>query len=80
MRTGHLAPVTASAIVGGKTAFSLGRVGNGKQSKGKETTKESTSIHGKTSRRPGNQAIGTVQSNRGKNLSLQTRSIAASEY
>jgi hypothetical protein len=43
MRTGHLAPVTASAIVGGKTAFSFGCGGDGKQRGGKE----STSIHGK---------------------------------
>ena len=76
MRAGHLAPVTASAIVGGKTAFSLGRVGDGKQSEGKESTKESTSIHGKTSRCPGNQATGTVQSNRGKNLSGQSPALA----
>ena len=46
MSTGHFTPVTASAIVGGKTAFSFGRVGDGKQSSGKE----GTSIHGKTSR------------------------------
>ena len=73
MSTGHLAPVAASAVVGGKTAFSFGRVGDGKQSGGKE----STSIHGNTSRRPGNKAAETVQRNRGKNLSLQTGSIGA---
>src|ERR1700736_2234234 len=73
MSTGHLAPVAASAVVGSKTAFSFGRVGDGKQSGGKE----STSIHGNTSRRPGNKAAETVQRNRGKNLSLQTGSIGA---
>src|SRR5260370_18058070 len=52
MSTGHLAPVAASAVVGGKAAFSFGRVGDGKQSGGKE----STSIHGNTSRRPANKA------------------------
>src|ERR1700737_1530727 len=73
MSTGHLAPMAASAVVGSKTAFSFGRVGDGKQSGGKE----STSIHGNTSRRPGNKAAETVQRNRGKNLSLQTGSIGA---
>jgi hypothetical protein len=43
MSTSHLAPVAASAIVGGKTAFSFGRLGDGKQSSGEE----SGSIHGK---------------------------------
>ena len=72
MSTGHLAPVAASAVVGSKTAFSFGRVGDGKQSGGKE----STSIHGNTSRRPGNKAAETVQRNRGKNLSGQSPALA----
>jgi hypothetical protein len=38
MSTGRLAPVAASAAIGGKTAFSFGRVGDGKQSGGKEST------------------------------------------
>jgi hypothetical protein len=63
MSTGRLAPVAASAAIGGKTAFSFGRVGDGKQSGGKE----STSIHGKNSRRPDNKAARTARSNRGKN-------------
>ena len=54
MSTGHLALVAASAIVGGKTAFSFGRVGDGKQRSGKE----SRSIHDETSHRPGNKATG----------------------
>src|SRR6266436_5898115 len=58
MSTGHLAPVAASAIVGGQTVFGPGRVGDGKQGKGKENTKASTSIHDKISRRPGNTAAG----------------------
>src|SRR6202049_939837 len=73
MTPGSLAPVPASAVVGSKTAFSFGRVGDGKQSGGKE----STSIHGNTSRRPGNKAAETVQRNRGKNLSLKTGHIGA---
>src|ERR1700730_6783036 len=72
MSTGHFAPVAASAIVGGETAFSPGRVGDGKQGK----DKASTSIHGKISRRPGNKAAETVQSNRGESLSLQRRGRA----
>jgi hypothetical protein len=71
MSAGHFAPVAASAIVGGQTAFGPGRVGDGKQGKGEA----STSIHDKISRRPGNKAAGTVQINRGKSLSLQARSI-----
>jgi hypothetical protein len=43
MSTSHLAPVAVSAIVGGKTAFSLGSLGDGKQS----SSQESGSIHGK---------------------------------
>ena len=72
MSTGHLAPAAMSAVVGGKTAFSFGRVGDGKQSSGKE----SRSIHGKKPRAARQQSCQTVQSNRGKNLSAQTRSIA----
>jgi hypothetical protein len=34
--TSHLAPAAVSAAVGGKTAFSFGRLGDGKQSSGKE--------------------------------------------
>src|SRR5260370_42507965 len=73
MSTGHRAAVGASAVVGSKTAFRFGRVGDGKQSGGKE----SKPIHGNTSRRPGNKAAETVQRNRGKNLALQTGSIGA---
>jgi hypothetical protein len=43
MSASHLAPVAVSAIVGGKTAFGLGRLGDGKQSSGQK----SGSIHGK---------------------------------
>jgi hypothetical protein len=43
MRTSHLAAVAVSAIVGSKTAFSLGRLGDGKQS----SSQESGSIAGK---------------------------------
>src|SRR5271154_6823893 len=52
MSTGHLAPVAAPAIVGGKTAFSPGRVGDGKQDKGNANA----SIHGKISRPPRQQS------------------------
>jgi hypothetical protein len=72
MSTSHLTPVAVSAIVGGKTAFSVGCVCDGKQSSGKE----SRSIHGKNLAPPRQQSCRTVRSNRGKNLSVQTRSIA----
>ena len=72
MSTSHLTPVAVSAIVGGKTAFSVGCVCDGKQSSGKE----SRSIHGRNLAPPRQQSCRTVRSNRGKNLSVQTRSIA----
>src|SRR5258708_18020232 len=76
MSTGQLAAVAASAVVGGKTAFRFGRVDVGKQG----NRNDSRSIHGKISRRPGNKAAETVQSNRGKNLSAGGRSSPAAWF
>ena len=70
MSTSHLALAALSAVVGGKAAFSFGRLDDGKRNSGKEST------HGKNLASPRQQSYWTVQSNRGKNLSAQTRSIA----
>jgi hypothetical protein len=74
MSTSHLAPVAVSTIVGGKAAFSLGRLGDGKQSSGQE----GGSIHGKNlTTAPANKATGQCKAIAAKTCPFKHGAVAS---